>query len=207
LMVDIALQHLTVAETVEILGGNVRLNYRNFIVQDQKVGGQTVTKHLRFSDELIGLQMSEEERKKRNVKLLKEAGAKMERGEVKVEKHIYEVNPFLFSRMKYLVRVEPDAMLPKNEAFEKAMSLEVYNRAIQNPLIVQDPEALSTVTRDFLFGALAKTQGEEDKYLPDTRRVLGEAAARAVQQGGGQNAGQVQQLLNKGGLRAEAPEV
>lgn len=206
LMVDIALQHLTVAETEEILGGQVRLKYRPFLVADQDFGGEKITKHIRFSDELIGRKMTDEEMKRRRLKLLKESGAKIKDGKVKVERIINEVNPVLFSRMKYLVRVEPDSMLPKNEAFTKALKLEAYDRALQNPLIINDPEALTAVTRDFLFGALHETQGEEDKYLPKAKNILGRESAQNIRPDN-QGSRLIEQATRQNALRGQTAEV
>ena len=206
LMVDIALQHLTVAESEEILGGQVRLKYRPFLVADQDFGGKRITKYIRFMDELIGRRLTEKELKQRQIRLLKESGGKIKNGKVEVEKMIYEVNPVLFSRMKYLVRVEPDSMLPKNEAFDKALKLEVYDRVLISPHLLQDPEAMTAITRDFLFGALQETRGEEDKYLPKVQNILGrEAAQNIIPQKQGSRV--IEQATRQNALRGQTAEV
>ena len=61
-------------------------------------------------------------------------------------KRLIEVNPEMFAKMKFLIIVEMDRLLPKNEAFEKALKLEAYDRMIENPFIDQE-----AVTRDFLI--------------------------------------------------------
>lgn len=131
LMIDIALNHLTAAQIDELTGN---LNYRNFILEDQNVDGKQVSKKIMFDEALIGRTMSKEEKKMAEIKLLEKAGYPDNK------KHIYRVNPHLFSKMKYMIYVEPDTMLPKNDEFEKAMAMELYTLLRQDPLI--EPEML-----------------------------------------------------------------
>ena len=131
LMVDIALQHLTTAEADEIVGG---LKYRTFVLQDQKVDGKKVSKEIRFEESLMGRKMSRKEYLRRGAKLLREAGYPNNK------RAIYVFNPHLFSKMKYLTRVEPDEMLPRNRAFEQQISERMYTLLRNDPEI--EPQAL-----------------------------------------------------------------
>ncbi len=62
------------------------------------------------------------------------------------KQRIYIVNPARFRELKYKIKVSVDQMEPKSKALEKALNLELYDRAIQNPLVDQD-----SITRDFLL--------------------------------------------------------
>ena len=68
------------------------------------------------------------------MKLLEESGYP------ETKESIISLNPHLFSKKKYLVRIEPDAMLPKNEEFDRVMAERLYTLLRQDPLI--DPEVL-----------------------------------------------------------------
>lgn len=138
LMLDVSIQHLTVAQIDELTGD---INYRNFVLEDQKVDGKKVSKKIIFSEALNGKNMSEEEKKERSLKLLEETGYP------KQTTSIFMVNPHLWSKRKYMVRVEPDTMIPKNQAFEQAMDQEMYTLLREDPLI--QPEQL---IRDLLEG-------------------------------------------------------
>lgn len=131
LMIDIALQHLTVAQIDEISGA---MKYRSFILENQKVGGKNVSKNIRFEQALVGARVTEDEEKTYNLRLLAESGYPESKN------YLYVINPHLFSKLYYLIRVEPDTMLPKNEGYEKALMAEVYQMFRQDPLI--NPEAL-----------------------------------------------------------------
>jgi len=138
LMVDISLQHLTTAQVDEITGD---INYRNFLLEEQNVEGKKVSKKIIFSESLNGKQMSKEKQKEESIKLLEESGYPNETSA------LYKVNPHLFSKRKYMIRVEPDTMIPKNQAFEQAMDQEMYTLLRQDPMV--QPEQL---IRDLLEG-------------------------------------------------------
>lgn len=131
LLVDIALQHLTAAQIDEITGA---LKYREFVLENQMVSGKKVSKKIRFDESLMGKSMSESEKKQYGMKLLEEVGYPDNK------QTIYVLNPHLFSKMKYLVRVELDEMTPKNSEFERIISERLYALLRQDPLI--EPEAL-----------------------------------------------------------------
>lgn len=131
LLVDIALQHLTTAQVDEITGG---LKYREFVLENQMVGGKKVSKKIRFDESLMGKKFSEKSKKQYAMKLLEEAGYPDNK------QALYVLNPHLFSKMNYLVRIEPDEMMPKNAEFDKIIAERLYTLLRQDPLI--EPEAL-----------------------------------------------------------------
>ena len=131
LMVDIALQHLTTAQLDEITGATY---YRPFILQNQTVNGKNVSKKILFDESLVGRKMSKEEVKYKSMELLEKVGYPDNK------EHIYLVNPHLFSKMKYLGRMEADVLVEKNDALEKQITERLYTLLRQDPLI--EPEAL-----------------------------------------------------------------
>lgn len=157
LMVDDIIRHETAGRVDELTG---ELAYKTFLVDGKVKGGRNTTSYIRFTDRYAGKVMGEEERDIENYKILEQAGE---------EKEIYEINPYPFSRMDYLIMIDAERMLERNSAFERAFKLETYDRAISNPLVLNDPEAQQKITRDFLFEPLMK--GEASKYLPNISKV------------------------------------
>ena len=157
LMVDDIIRYQSIAEMSEITG---KETYKTFLVNGKVKGGKDKTSYIRFTDRFAGQEMSDEEKEMEEYKLLEEAGD---------DREIYEVNPYLFSRMQYLITIDAERMLQRNDAFERAFKLETYDRAIMNPLVQADPEAQLKITRDFLMEPLMK--GEASKYLPNIQRV------------------------------------
>ncbi len=157
LMVDDIIRYQTIAEASEITGKEA---YKSFLLDGKVKGGRQVTSQIRFTDRLLGMEMSDEDKRKANIKLYEESGDGRE---------IFDVNPEAFAKMQYLITIDADAMLQRNDAFERAMKLEIYDRAIASPLIQSDPEAMNKITRDFLLEPLMK--GEASKYLPEISTV------------------------------------
>lgn len=161
LMIDIALHNLTTAQ-VDELTNNIK--YRNFILENKEVEGKQVSKKILFDEALIGRQMSDK-------KIGEEALALVDGQDLnRITKHVYRVNPHLFSKLKYMIRVEPDTMLPKNQEFEKAMAMELYTLLRQDPLI--QPEAL---VRNLLS---KHVNGNIEDFMasqPDVESIMGGA--------------------------------
>ena len=163
LLIDIALQHLTTAQLDEITGG---LKYREFVLENQMVNGKKVSKKIRFDESLMGKSMGEKQKKEYAMKLLEESGYPDNK------QAIYVLNPHLFSKMNYLVRIEPDDMMPKNADFEKVMAERLYTLLRQDPLI--EPEAL---VRKLLYAAYPQDADELiSKQTNQIPQIMGKPA-------------------------------
>lgn len=138
LMADIAIQHVTVPQVLEIAGKEGKIKYPTLILNNKVSGGKNVSKVLRFDESLLGKEMSEESKKRREVELA------IEGGYPNTKQDIYEINPEIFSRFKYLVRVEPELMFPKNEEYMQAMMMNIQAQFQRNPFI--DLEGLTRKT-------------------------------------------------------------
>lgn len=163
LMVDLIIHNQTVAEVEGVLAGDVRMKFRTFLLEDQVQDGKKITRKINFDENLIGKKMTEEDRIKESFKIMEQEGG------LDSKSRIYKVNPEKFSRLNFKIFIEPDKLMPKTEAFEKAIKLEAYDRMIQNPYVDQE-----AVTRDFLVETVAK--GESDKYMAKkSSPIAGEA--------------------------------
>lgn len=145
LMADIFVNHYSIPEVEEMLGDKTKLKYRTFILKDKVVNGKEVSKILRFDERMLGVEMTEDEKREANLNLLKESGFPEN------EVSIYLTNPELFSRMKFLVNIEPERMFPKNEEFIQAMSVQLYQLLRSDPLI-EPQELVRRVAHAFYRG-------------------------------------------------------
>ena len=157
LMVDDIIRYQTIGEVSEITG---KTTYKTFLLDGKVEQGANKTSYIRFTDRYAGSNMSKEDKEGEEYRLMEEAGD---------DKEIHLVNPYMFSRMDFLITIDAERMLQKNEAFERAFKLETYDRAIANPLVAQDPETQEKITRDFLFEPLMG--GEASKYLPRVNKA------------------------------------
>lgn len=172
LMVDNIIRYQTVGEIMDIGGGALGTKYMTMVLNDKVIEGQKKNIVIKFTDSWSG---RDEPMTKKEID-----GKRVEMYENKPEnQEIYEVNPAVWVKRKYLIVVEADSLKPMNDAFDKTFKTELYDRAINNPLIANDPEKLAEVTRDFLFEPTVK--GEASKYIPrDTKKVLDSISTRTT---------------------------
>lgn len=171
-MIENIIQHETVANIEEVVSGTLRLKFRRFLLPGQ--GGEK-TREINFDDSLIGTEMTEAAVSKRKQILFEQEGG------TEGNKRISLVNPNIFKKIKFMAIVDAEVLMPKNEALETALKLDAYAKAITNPLIASDVEAMENVTKDLLLGALKPTKGREHKYLPKRKP---QNVLQAVQQEG-----------------------
>jgi len=160
LMADIAIQHITAPQVDEITAGEVRLKYRTLTVNNKVVDGKQMSKVLRFDESLLGHDMDEDEKNIRSLELLEESGYP------KQTKSIYLINPLLFSRLKYLSKVEPTKMFPQSEEYRQAILTQFYAQMVNNPYI--ELEALTRkVSYAFFKGETEEIMKDEDQIKQD----------------------------------------
>lgn len=155
LMADIVIQHITVPQVIELGGNKTKLKYRQFLLENKDIGGKKVSKRIIFDEALNEKEMTDEEmrayKKEEGLKLLKKVGYPNNK------EHLYIINPLLFSKMKYLSRVDIEEMFPKNDEFRQAVMSQVYPILRKEPLI--DAESL---VRKFTY---AFFRGEADDLM------------------------------------------
>lgn len=136
LMADIFIQHISTAEVDEITGN---LKYRSLLLHDQVVDGRNVSKRILFDEAIMGSSMDQYQKKQYMMKLLNKVGYPDNK------EHLYVVNPALFSKMKYLVRIDPDTMEIQSQQARQILAERLYALLQQNPYIT-----LEALTRDLL---------------------------------------------------------
>lgn len=134
LMVDIAVTHLTVAQVEELAGDQTKLKYKSFILNDKTVSGKKSNKRIKFDEGLMGYEMDDKQKEDMAIGLAEDIGYPNNK------EHLYLVNPPLFARMKYLTRIDPERMFPRNQEYQQAMMNSLYTLLRQDPLI--EPEVL-----------------------------------------------------------------
>lgn len=162
LMIDIALQHLTVAQIDEITGAE---SYRPFILQDQMVNGKRVSKKILFDESLVGRQFSKKEREQMALRLLTEMGYP------DFKEAIYRVNPYLFSKMKYLVTIQPDEMLEKTAEARRAIAERMYATFRADPMV--EPEFVVRELLDVYVGSRADEAMRIEPVEEQISKVIG----------------------------------
>jgi len=147
------LQFMTVGEADEELGDETRLKFQTILIPNKNSQGKDKTRRITF-DQTLPNQMTPDQHFQMSRDTFNQEGG------LNTETEIYRVNPELFRKRKFTLRVTPDVVSPPSDNLKKAFNLELYDRAIQNPLANQEQ-----VTRDLLFGSYDATKGNTDKYI------------------------------------------
>jgi len=136
LIKDIAINHITVPQVQELVGGGMKMKYRNILLENQMIGGKMQDKDIKFDPSLIGKKMSKKEKKMRGyAELEKQMTKEGIKDPNKLKKVVYFVNPELFAKFKFLTRIDLEEMFTKNQDYMQPMLTNLYTLLRQDPLI------------------------------------------------------------------------
>ena len=141
------IQHLTIVD-VDKITDQPDLVYKSFLVKGK---GKKGKKKIEFTQDVPEEPITKREKLDKSYDVLAE--------EDRTGMEIYKVNPTLFRELTYKIVISPDVLHPRSEDLERAMKLELYDRAIQNPTANQE-----AVFKDFLLGAYTDIK-EPDDYV------------------------------------------
>lgn len=141
------IQHLTIVD-VDKITDQPDLVYKSFLVKGK---GKKGTKKIEFTNEIPEEPITAREKMDKSYAVMEE--------EKRTGMEIYKTNPSLFRELIYKIVISPDVMHPRSDDLERAMKLELYDRAIANPTANQE-----AVFKDFLLGAY-KDIKEPDDYI------------------------------------------
>ena len=148
------LQYMTVGEVSELTTANDALKFRSFLLPEKNINGQSVTKRIDFDMNLPDEPITAEEEMAKSFAVLKEEG-----GDIKNDQQIAKVNPALFRRWKYMCIISPDTITPPSDNIQKALAMEAYDRAMNNPYA-----NIENLYKDLLLGSYEATRDDVDKY-------------------------------------------
>ena len=157
LMCDIILNHQTVGELDELLGDEMKMKYKTFLLPDQIKNGKKLTKKLVFTDEFMGTEMTDEDKLKESFKVKKEGGEDAE---------IFKINPYLFGKLRFAFSIEADQVLPKSEEFEREWKLAAFDRGINSPHIDQEKWTQEHLVEVFHKGDSERFMQKEQPVQP-----------------------------------------
>lgn len=149
LMADIFVNNFSIPQIDELVSDSGKLKYRTFVLKGKNVGGKEVSKTIKFDESMMYKHMSDDEKTQEEIKMAMDAGYPHHKNV------LIKVNPEQFARMKYLVRVEPQLMFPKNEEYFQAMLMELQTQLANNPYV-----SLEALTRKLLY-SFFRGEGED----------------------------------------------
>jgi hypothetical protein len=131
------------------------------VLPERVVNGKSMSRKIEFDGEMPD-EMTPDEKMNMSFELLQKGD------ETKMD--ICKVNPTLFRKMKFMIKVQPEALFPKSDSLNKALMLEEYGAAMMNPLTNKE-----SITRDLLLGAYDATKDDPDAYMQAPQAQMGGA--------------------------------
>jgi len=107
LIIDVILQHQTIAEVEEISEGQTVEKWKTFVLSDVSEGDMKTTHKIMFKPEMMGQEMGEQGVMNKSHELLKQEGG------VDSDMRIYEVNPEAWHKLKFNIVLDVEELLPK----------------------------------------------------------------------------------------------
>lgn len=152
LMVGDIIQYLTIPEVQDIEGDN--LAYKSFLLPEKMSGNEMKTRKVQFDVTIPDEPMSDKAMENSSFSVLDAEGGEDS------DLEIYKVNPSLFRKMKYVLKVSPDTLNPMSQETERMLLLEMYKQGAGNPIF--DQVALA---KDFFLAAYDKSKRDPNKYI------------------------------------------
>lgn len=184
LMKDIALNNITAPQVEELVGGQMKLKYKSFMLDNKNVGGKVVAKHIQFDQSLIGAEMSDDEIRSENLALLEKSGYPDNKTA------LYRINPKKFAAFKYFCKVDVEEMFARNAEYWQPILLNLKQVLAQDPYIDQE-----SLTRRLMY-AYFRSDGDSLVKKPGSQ-MPGEVAPNAQPQGGNAGGGYGSMVQNK----------
>ena len=178
LMKDIAINHITVPEVDQLVGGQMKLKYRQFVLPDKESGGRVANRAIKFDESLIGLELTDKEREERELKLLEKMGDNKD--------SIAWVNPELFAKLRYLTKVDVEEMFAKSNEYWQPILMTLKSQLAADPFVNQE-----NLTRKLMYSFFQSDSedlvNDQPTALPGAPQgepgsmVAGQVENRAVQ--------------------------
>lgn len=174
-------QYQTLAQVTEQEGSE--MVYKSFFLPESN--DRNTTKKLEFTGKVPENGMTKDEYMNMSNEIYKKEGGKKHNIE------LWQINPVKFRNMSWVLMVDTDIFVPLTEEAKSALKLEIYDRAIANPLANQEE-----VLKEFLFGAYQLTKKNPDKFISKQQGAMGGKANPQIQGAQGGQGGNPS-LMNK----------
>ncbi len=153
LAMDCEIQHTTVGEIDASVPESLSLKFKAILAKGQEKG-RKVTHKIIFTDEFMGVPMTEEEKTDKEWKLYDKTGGEGS------DQRIYKVNPYLFARHKFSMYVDADKITMKSLGADKERKVLAFNM-MTDPRVAPFTDQ-KNVVEDFVIDEFS--DGDPDRY-------------------------------------------
>jgi hypothetical protein len=136
LVTDCIIQHTTVGELDATVPEALRMKFKTRLVKSTE-SGKGLTHRIVFTDKLMGMNPTKEQREQREWELFEEAGGK------DTDQRIYEVDPYKFARNKFAVKIDADQIIMRSMGMDRQQKALAF-QMLTDPRVLPftDPKAV-----------------------------------------------------------------
>jgi hypothetical protein len=158
LMKDIIINHITIPQVEELTGGIMKMKYKSFFLGDKKGKSGVSDKTIKFDESLIGKEMTDQDKKYEELKMLEESGYPDKKNS------LIRVNPEMFAKFNYYCKVDIEEMFTKNQEYWQPVLLALRREMLNDPFI--DMEKLDRK----IFYEHFRSEGDE--YIKEQNQTI-----------------------------------
>lgn len=162
LMKDIILNHVTIPQVEELVGGEMKMKYKTFILDAKE--GKSDDRKIEFDESLIGLELTEDEKMEESLKLLEKSDWPKKKPGLK------RVNPSLFAKHRFLTKIDLEEMFTKNNEFMQPLLLGLRAQMIDDPFTDHE-EFTRMIYHSFFQSEGEKLMKENSQQIPGLPQI------------------------------------
>lgn len=159
LTMDCVIQYATLATLDDSVPDDLKTKYRTFLAQGEDKG-KKLSNRIIFTDEFMGIPMTEEEQIEQSWALYDQTGDTPEERE-KSAQRIYKVNPYKFARMNYTMYLDADQIVSRSMGTDQQRDMLAF-QMMSNPLAAPYVD-MEAVVQDFVIEPFSN--GDPDRYM------------------------------------------
>ena len=167
LMADLAINKLSPAQIDEIVGDETKLKYRSFILSNKVMGGQRMDKRLVFSEDLIGMEMTNDEKRSNEIGMYADSKKK--------GNAVIYANPEMFAKFKYYSRADYREVFAQNDEQMQALLTALEAQMRDNPYANQEE-----ITKELMYSYF-HSKGERFVQKPQPQQPMVDGSGMSQQ--------------------------
>lgn len=155
LMKDIAINHLTIPEVEELLGGKLKFKYKSFVLSGKVSKSKRMDRKIKFDASYSGRSVTPDEKTEMEMEHLEEIGYPNN------NQNLIVANPQLFAKYRFLSKVDPEEVFVMNSTYWQPVLTNLIGVMRNNPYA--DMEA---ITRETMY-AYFRSRGDDFVKKPE----------------------------------------
>lgn len=156
---DCIIQYETVGEINDSIPEKLGMRYKTYLAKGME-RGKEISNKIVFTDELVGMEMTDEEKREKEWELYNKSG-KTPKERYDSDQRLYMVNPYQFARMRYNLSVDADKIVQRSMGTDQERDALAFER-MADPRVAPYID-MKNVVEDFVIEPFS--DGDPERYM------------------------------------------